>query len=246
MYAIRSYYGTTNGVLQGPLYYVGSGSLTELDGVPIAGSIVVMEFDSGRNWQTLASLGAKALIYLDRGTTRSKFFFTEKHELSPLQFPCFWIDETEGSSLLGIRRDKPGTMLAQNIALHAAVSWEEVLARNIYTVIPGSDDKLKEEVVILEAFFDSDEFIAGLAPGADAAVSIATLLEIAETLTNNPPKRSVLLIASSGHAQTLAGMREMIWSLNERSKELRDMRRDLQNNIKEIHENINTLHDLSS
>ncbi|SHO52478.1 FtsX-like permease family protein [Desulfopila aestuarii] len=237
--------GTTNGVLQGPLYYVGSGSLTELKGVPIAGSIVVMEFDSGRNWQVLASLGAKALIYLDRGTSRSKYFFTEKHELSPLQFPCFWIDETESSTLFAIDKDKPGTLLAQNVALQAAVSWNEVLARNIYTTIPGNDDKLKEEVVILEAFFDSEEFVAGLAPGADAAVSVATLLEIAETLTKNPPKRSVLLVASSGHAQTLAGMREMIWSLNERSKELRDMRRDLQHDIKDIRENINILRNLS-
>ena len=51
----------------------------------------------------------------------------------------------------------------------------------------------------------------------DEAVSIATLLELARYLKKNPPPRSVLLVASSGHAQSLAGMREMIWSISARA-----------------------------
>ena len=230
--------GTTDGILEGPLYYVGHGALDELDTIPIRDAIVVMEFDSGRNWQTLASLGAKALIYLDRNTTASKFFFEEKFELTPLQFPCFWIDEQTSKTLFGASRFSPGDRLAETAALTAEIVWEETLGRNIYTVIPGSDDEQKEELVIVEAFFDTPEYVAGRSPGADAAVSIATLLDLAAQFAANPPKRSVMLIAASGHAQSLAGMRELIWSLNERSKNMRELRRDLQNDIKEARSDI--------
>lgn len=236
--------GSTDGILTGPVYYVGSGSLAELAGLPIAGSIVVMEFDSARNWQLLASLGAKALIYLDRGTVRSKFFYEEKQELSPLQFPCFWLKEEEGGALFGLGQDPTPRRIAEMASLQATVVWEEILARNIYAVIGGSDEKLKEELIIVEAFFDSGEQVWGRSPGADAAVSIATLLETARALKAAPPKRSVMLIASSGHAQTLAGMREMMWALNERSKELRDLRRDLQNDIKRVKDELATLKNL--
>ena len=55
---------TTDGLLSAPLYYVGKGHLEELDGKKIQDSIVLIDFDSGRNWQMLASLGAKAAIFL--------------------------------------------------------------------------------------------------------------------------------------------------------------------------------------
>ncbi|MCK5196012.1 MAG: peptide ABC transporter permease, partial [Desulfobulbaceae bacterium] len=53
--------------------------------------------------------------------------------------------------------------------------------------------------------------------------SVATLLELARVLKKNPPARSVLLLATSGHDQTLAGMRELIWSLRVKSKPLKKM-----------------------
>ena len=37
----------------------------------------------------------------------------------------------------------------------------------------------------------------------------------------------MLLVATSGHAQTLAGLRELVWALTARSKDLRDARTDL-------------------
>ncbi len=234
--------GATNGALEGPLYYVGSGSFEELDGKAIAGSIVVMEFESGRNWQTLASLGAKALIYIDRGNTRSNFFFREKEELSPVQFPCFWIDADKSPLTDHLTKDGP---LAGQARLDASVYWKNITARNIYTTITGTDEQLKNELLIIEGFFDSEELVAGNAPGADAAVSIATLLHIAEELVNNPPKRSVMLIASSGQAQTLAGMRELIWSINTRSRELRDLRRGYQSELKKIDSYLETLDNLT-
>jgi ABC-type lipoprotein release transport system permease subunit len=233
--------GATNGILTGPLYYVASGNLDDLDGKQISGAIILMDFDSGRNWQRLASLGAKALIYLDRETSHSNAFFREKLELSPLQFPCFWMDKTSSIEIFGKIASTDSSPLVVEATVYADIQWQNSPASNIYAIVPGSDEKLKNELLVLEAFFDSEQYVAGNGPGADEAVSIATLLSIAEQLVADPPKRSVMLIASSGHAQTLAGMRELIWSINVRSNELRKLRRELQNSIKETKTHISTL-----
>ena len=72
--------------LKGPLIYAGNGGFDDLKGKDIEGCIILMELDSGKNWLYVADLGAKALIYVDRGNS-AKFFFEDKFELSPIQFP---------------------------------------------------------------------------------------------------------------------------------------------------------------
>ncbi len=234
---------STDGVISAPLYYVGKGNLHELDGKNIRDAIVLMDFDSGRNWQILASLGAKAVIYLEAESAAGKVFFTEKHELSPLQFPCFWMTKKTAGDLFGSYTETESAPIA-HLELQSTTVWENFLARNIYALIPGTDPQLKQELLILEAFFDNKEFVTGDSPGADAAASIATLLETAKTLSQTPQGRSVMLIATSGNSQTLAGMRDTIWSMNERSKELRGYKRQLQKNDRETRANLEMLKNL--
>ncbi|HER63608.1 MAG TPA: peptide ABC transporter permease, partial [Desulfobacteraceae bacterium] len=105
--------------------------------------------------------------------------------------------------------------------------WTEATAENIFALFPGTDPDLRDELLIIEAFYDSSSFIPGHAPGADEALSIAGLLELADDLAVNPPQRPFLLIATSGHGQSLAGMRETIWTANVRSKDLRAMEKQL-------------------
>ncbi len=238
--------GATNGTISGPLYYAGHGSFAELDGKKIAGSVILMDFESGRNWQRLASLGAKALIYLDRGTTRSKFFFREKEELSPVQFPCFWMPADEAQKIFGDDLSRNNGRLAEKVELSAAIRWQNVTARNIYAIIPGADSKKKDSLLIITAFFDNRELINGVAPGADSATSIATLLDIARALVAKPPDRSVMLIATSGHAQTLAGMRELMWSLDASARELHHQRRDLRGALRLTKTQLRSLTSLSA
>jgi hypothetical protein len=46
--------------ISAPLIYVGRGDLRDLNGKAIEGSIILMEFDSGKNWLQVADLGARA------------------------------------------------------------------------------------------------------------------------------------------------------------------------------------------
>jgi len=217
--------------IAGPLFYVGSGRLQDFNGKQIMGAVVLMELDSGKNWLQAASLGAKALIYVDRGPT-AKTFFTEKTELTPIRFPRFWMSYAKIQEIFGDFESIPGGNLASEIRLSSDIKWENVESENIYAMIKGTDDALAEELIMVEAFYDSTAMVHGRSPGAEEALSIATLLELAAFLKENPPARSVLLVATSGHAQTLVGIRDLIWSLKVRSKNLRALRKELKSVIK--------------
>jgi len=213
--------------LTGPLVYVGAGRLPDFNGKPVEGAIILMDLDSRKHWLHAANMGARAVIYIDTGRSR-KMLFTDKRELSPIQFPRFRITEDTLRSQFGRFETAEEGVVAEEVQLFSRVFWKEVPAENIYGLIPGTDPQRKEELLVVEAFYDSSIFVAGISPGADEALSIATLLELARFLVRRPPARSVLLVATGGHAQTLAGMREAIWSIASRSKDMREQQKELQ------------------
>ncbi len=226
--------------INAPLVYVGKGDLTDLNGKAIEGAIILMELGSGKNWLPVADLGAKALIYVDRGKS-SRILFEDKFELSPIQFPRFWISIDRLEDLFPGFEAKPAGRVAESVSLTSKTSWKNIISENVYAIIPGTDPALNEQSVMVEAFYDSTVWVSGLSPGADEACSVATLLYLARYLQANPPQRTVLLIATSGHAQTLAGMRELMWSLTTRSKIQRQMKRELKDLIKKSRNTIEAL-----
>lgn len=235
----------TDGLLEGPLYYVGKGSLKELDHKQINGAILLLDFHSGINWANLASFGAKAIIYLHQATSDPNYFFQEKQELTPIQLPCFWMSKNQAEAIFELSSLDTRKEIRGQVAIKADVNWQQVSADNIYTLIPGTDETLKQQLVIFESFYDNKAYIPGNAPGADEAISIATLLDIAKQLKLNPPARTVILAATAGHDQTLAGMRDLIWSINANSKEMRTGQRDLMRTVKAIKAEKATLSELN-
>jgi len=226
--------------VEGPLIYVGGGELREFNGKEIDGAIVLMELDSGKNWLNAANFGARALIYVDRGPT-TKDFFNEKFELTPLQFPRFWIPWAKVREIFGPFETAPQGLVAARVRLTSEVQWQNAAGENIYCLVQGTDPELREEMIIVEAFYDSTALVFDRSPGADEACSIATLLELARFLKQSPPARSVLLVATNGHSQTLAGMRELIWSLSARSKDMRARKKSLKKTIKKTRTTLKAL-----
>jgi len=214
--------------ISGPLVYVGAGRLPDFNGKPVEGAIILMELDSRKHWLHAANLGAQAVIYIDPGRSR-KMLFTDKFELSPIQFPRFRITADTLRGQFGPFETAEDGVVAPEVRLHSRIFWNEVPAENVYGLIPGADEQLAEELLVVEAFYDSSAFVPGISPGADEALGIGTLMELARALVRRPPGRSVLLVATAGHAQTLAGMREAIWSIASRSKDMRDQQKTLQN-----------------
>ncbi|MCG6931732.1 MAG: M28 family peptidase, partial [Desulfofustis sp.] len=236
---------TIHGELAGPLYWVDKGNLQNLDHKLIQDAILLMDFNSGGNWLTAASLGAGGVIFIDRGATTGNSFFREKEELSPIQFPCFWMEEQQARSLFGAYTESQNGLVRDHVTIQAQITWQLNTERNIYGLIEGSDPELSEELVIIEAFYDSTAHVAGRSPGADESISIANLLKLAEHFSSHPPQRSLMFVATSGHGQSLHGMRDLIWSMQERTKTLRDRRRELKKRITDAEDNLELIDGLS-
>ncbi len=202
--------------ITGPLIYAGSGRLDEFNGREVAGAIVLMEMNSGRNWLNAANLGARALIYLDRGET-PRALFEDKRELTPVQFARLWAP-IEDFEAIGIDPRQLDVKSPPQATVTADTRWVDETAENIFAFMPGRDPALAERVLIVEAFYDSQVHVAGRSPGADEACGIATLLSLARQLRDNPPARSILLLATDAHSEGLAGMREAVWNFHARSK----------------------------
>ncbi|HSO59759.1 MAG TPA: FtsX-like permease family protein [Desulfobacterales bacterium] len=217
--------------ITGPLVYAGDGTLARLNGKGVEGAVLLMELDSAKNWLQAANLGASALIYVDRGDS-ARMDFEEKFELSPVQFPRFWMPVEALREAFGDFESAPEGMVAGAVQLASQAGWENAISENITCLIPGTSPELKKELLLVEAFYDSTAHVAGKSPGADEAVGAATLLQVARHLKEHPPERSVLLVATSGHAQSLAGLRELVWSFTARSRDLRDARNELQRYVK--------------
>ncbi|WP_291327745.1 FtsX-like permease family protein [Desulfovibrio sp. UCD-KL4C] len=212
--------------LSGPILYVGKGRLVDFTGLPVKKAIVIMDIDSGKNWLNAASLGASALIYIDSGPT-IKGFFEEKLELSPLDFPRYYMSATDAEKKLGVIKGGPQTVIAESATVKSSAKWKRITAENLYCIIEGTDSKLSEELVIIESFYDSSSYIMGNSPGAGEAISIASLLKIGKYFAANPPKRSILLLATSGHGQSLRGMREFFKAISGKSISLKKIKAQL-------------------
>ncbi len=235
-----------------PLVYVGRGELSDFNHQPTQDAIVLMDMDSGKNWQNAAALGAKALIFLDGGIERGgtvsptpNLFFKEKTELTPIRFPRFWVSRSAFNAWLQRDVTAGSEHPLPRVGLSARIFWEAVTAENVYTLIQGSDPNLRKELLIVEAFYDSTSMVAGLSPGADEALGAATLISLAEFLKSHPPPRSVLLIATAGHAQTLAGLRELVWSFRVRSQFLNKLKKSLRADQKNTDNCLATLSQLA-
>ncbi len=186
--------------IEGLLIYAGKGNLKDVEGKDLKGNIIVMDFDSGSNWLNFAMLGARAFIFVKKGEiTRAE---AEKKFLSvPIDVPRFYSDREEIIKLA----EKQA-----KIKLFARMDWEKVIDSNIYGYLEGKDKKLKDELIIISSYYDSISVVPSISPGATSACGISTLLELAEYFVSNPPKRSILFLATSSHFMSMKGIDDFI------------------------------------
>ncbi|MBU0478005.1 M28 family peptidase [bacterium] len=172
-----------------------TGSLEDLNGRTIQDKVVLLDFNCGNRWLDISMLGAKAFIFIEPGdTTRVE---AEKKYLNlPLNIPRYWISRQDGLYLRKLIKESDEKL---DVHLKAKMDWERKITKNVFGWISGSDSELKKEVIVIEAYYDSISIVPSIAPGADSACSIAALIQIAKILRNNPPSRTVLFLATSGH-----------------------------------------------
>ncbi len=168
------------------------------------GAIVLAEFNSGTRWINAAMLGASAVIFIEpettiRGEAENKFLTV------PANIPRFWVSKTDAVQLKEILANGEEV----NVRLRGKMKWERRVGQNIRGFLEGGDPVLRDELVVLTAYYDSMSVVPAIAPGADPTCGIAVLMELVR-LFGEPqyrPGRSVLFVAVDAHFQGLAGMR---------------------------------------
>lgn len=193
------------GGLSTQLVDAGQGDYADMDGLDIEGAAVLMDFNTGDAWLNAAYLGASAVVFIEPDST--VYLEGEKKFLSmPLDLPRFWIGKEQGQAL----RDRIGKDGAQPAHLEYRMDWERRSAWNVMGTIPGYDPLLKEDVVVLEGYYDAMSVVPALAPGAEQAASATALLELARYFRDNPPARTVVFLATSAHHLGMRGVDDFI------------------------------------
>ena len=204
--------------LAGHLVHGGMGDLHDYNDNPMAGAVVLLEFGSGMNYFNARMLGASCVIFYDNGDGKVSFGqAVDKFIEVPADIPRFWVDKKHVNRLLALAKDNA------KVRLQARVEWQELETANIYACMEGVDGfmpprgdeeprKWKDQIIVLEAYYDSISVVPELAPGADATAGIAALLELAKFLKQvYPPKYSILFLATSGHFQGLSGAGDFVY-----------------------------------
>ena len=191
------------GGIDDSLVYGGNGDLKNLQGDEISGRIVVLDYVSGSRWVTMFHLGAKAVIFLDAlGGHRKEG--SQKFLDVPADLPRFYAHEDDGNQVLELAER------GATVHLEGKMSWQVGTGRNLVGIIEGTDPTLKKEAIFLNSHYDAMSPIPALAPGAEQACSPASLLEIVRQFSMERPKRTVIVVFSSGHFENLAGIRHFV------------------------------------
>ena len=195
-----------NCTVTGTLVTVEAATPRYLNGHAPAESIAVTAVDYGVSWMQLASLGIPAILVheddvanLLRVDPDAPAPWAAYAANSEIPFPRFLV------------RGPIDQFAGQEVVIRCKVHWETRTVRNLIGVL-GAAVKPTEEALILTAFYDSHSLVPEIAPGAEQALPLATLLTYARALApyREQLPRDVIFIATAGHAQSLAGVSRLL------------------------------------
>ncbi|MFA5858096.1 MAG: FtsX-like permease family protein [Elusimicrobiota bacterium] len=198
--------------LSGKIVYVGDGTWEEFKGKNLTGAIVLSEFRGYEtNWPAFCEFGAKAIIFIEpekisRNDAESKYLN------GPASFPRFWVSKSNAQML------KQADGKNSVATVKCEMKWEKKKTWNIFAWVEGSDRELKNNLLVLESYYDSISVVPELSPGAEQSMGIATLLETARLIAQHKPKNSVCLTATSGHFLGLKGSFRLAALLSEKHR----------------------------
>ncbi len=189
--------------VSGPILFAKSGSLEDLNGKDVKGSIVVVEFNSGIRWRNAATLGAKAIIFLQPDVP-SRTEAEQKFSGVPLSVPRFYLPlKNAGEVLRAAQKNEVATLKCDQ-------RWVTTKSQIITADFAGTDAKREKEVIAVYANADAMSVVPGAAPGAEAIGGIAGALEVARIYTKTPHARPLRVVISGGHGLALIGAREYV------------------------------------
>ena len=199
--------------LTGPLVYLGSGSLAEMKGQPVRGSIALL--DLGAPHMDLAfAQGAQAVVFV--GNEQASQWQTTRHftEL-PFTVPRFYLPHAtaEAHGLL-----TPTGVAGRSASLQAVVVWEDVVAMNLWAEIPGEAglqfEPGAEEAIVLAAELATSGIVPDYSPQQRGAANAALLAQVAVQLADSKPKRGIFIVFFGSRYAAQDGARHFYYAVN--------------------------------
>lgn len=192
--------------LSGDTLYLGRGDFSNFSTNALMGRVAVMDFDCGEEWLKAFAFGARAVLFVERPGQAMQPLH---HVNVPANLPRFYVSADVAAQLAL-------TGPPRRVCLRAACEWESLRGRNVIGVIRGTAAANKDgrsEAVVLAAALDALSEVPELSPGAREAGNVAALLQVAQRLCANRPKRDVVLTFFDGQALSHAGARNFYGAL---------------------------------
>lgn len=193
-----------------PLVYLGRGEAADLErakGVNLNGALALMEFDCGSTWLRILRFGVKGIIFIEP----SQYEYIEAVEkvyMTEVRSPRFLVEAEAGRRLKELAASAPAVRVQAEPA-----RWENRILRDLWVLVPGSDQTLDREAAVIMAPMDSNCVVPEKAFGASGAANLYLLMQLLEKFKKDPPKRAVLLVAVNASTQNRRGERMLAWYL---------------------------------
>lgn len=203
---------------EGPLVWLGNGTLEEMKGKPVEGSIAVLHFNSP-NMRQVFSQGARAIVFVGSGQETQWQVRKQFLELD-VSLPRLFVDE-EVARRNGMLSWQPG----RTASLSLTTVWKDVVGVNLWVEIPGQKGATfgfpQEEAVILSATLDTFGVVPERCPGTREAANCALLAQVAVELARKPLNRSVFVVFFGSHYAMQDGARMFYYAVRSgKNKEL--------------------------
>ncbi|MHC4873050.1 MAG: ABC transporter permease [Planctomycetota bacterium] len=195
----------------GKLFYVGSGSLKEIDNRDLRGALCLFDFDSERNYYNVMKNGAVGCLFIEPEEKDYSYYSAiKKFSTKPLTIPRYQISKADAGYLKSAAAGKEGVAYQADVQKNR---WQRRTLKNHWALVEGSDPELKREMVILHANYDSMNYCPELPSGAVEAMNLKMLFDLFEKYRKDPPARSVLFQATNAFHMRHAGLREAVFHL---------------------------------
>lgn len=184
--------------------------LKALEGIQLNGSIALLEFDCGDEWQRLLRFGVLGFIFIDDGTAlnqeaQTKLIGTE------VRVPRFQVNAESGSLLKGAVKTSGGALEVQISAEPSR--WENRTVRDLWVLVPGTSKERADDAVLITAPMDANGIVPSLAVGGQNGANLLLMMELFRRFRKAPPERTVIFCAVNAHTHNYLGERTLAWNL---------------------------------
>ncbi len=198
---------TTPEGISGHIIKAGKGTLHEYQDRKVKDSIVVLDYNSGANWLTAFRMGASAVVFTRGSNCESG---QSLYSYATVNLPRFFFEGDPQEIVDGAQ----ATVFSEH-------SWSPSIGNNVIALIRGTDpvfDMNAEEAIVIATHLDSFGEVPDISPGARGAANMAGLLEAAEILLKNRPRRHIILAFIDNQARGHEGVRMLYRALDTKEK----------------------------